>query len=296
MQRDITAFLWFASEGPQAAERYISIMPRARLTRSQLHDETTAKASGVAVGTPPTLALEIAGRPIVLLNGGPEIEHTPATSLFVTFSSRDSLKRAWDALIDDGAALMQLDVYPFSELYGWLSDRWGVSWQLMLGDDDSIAPALMFTGENAGKAEQAIGFYGTLFDERTEILARYEADEADTTGWIKHARFTLDGNPFVAMDSGHEHGFTFTQAMSFAVSCADQAEIDRFWDGLSKGGEPGQCGWLEDRYGVSWQIVPDRFTQLMAQGPAENVERMMRAMMPMRKLIIADLERAYHDA
>jgi predicted 3-demethylubiquinone-9 3-methyltransferase (glyoxalase superfamily) len=149
----------------------------------------------------------------------------------------------------------------------------------------------MFTGKQAGRAEDAMKYYMSLFkNSELQMLARYEAGEGDVEGNIKHARFTLDGEDFIAMDSHLEHGFTFTPAVSFMVFCKKQEEIDYFWDNLTSGGKEIECGWLEDKFGVSWQIVPEKLNQLLSDPDPAKAKRAMHAMLQMKKLVIADLE------
>ena len=128
-------------------------------------------------------------------------------------------------------------------------------------------------------------------------MLRYaEGEEPDRTGTIKHAGFTLAGQEFAAMDSAHDHGFEFNEAISFMVGCETQEEIDYYWDGLSAVPEAEQCGWLKDKFGVSWQIVPSVLDELLASGTEEQRARVTEAFLQMKKFDIAELERAYDGA
>jgi len=156
--------------------------------------------------------------------------------------------------------MMELGEYPFSKRYGWIADRYGVSWQIIYMEDfpHYVRPFLMFTQTAYGKAEEALNFYASLFaNSEVTIRERYQAGEApDREGSIKQADMRLAGLHFGAMESAHAHQFVFSEGVSLIVNCADQQEINYFWSALSAVAESEQCGWLKDKYGVSWQVVP----------------------------------------
>jgi predicted 3-demethylubiquinone-9 3-methyltransferase (glyoxalase superfamily) len=198
--------------------------------------------------------------------------------------------------------LMPLDAYPFSERYGWTEDRYGLSWQVMYaGDEDiqrRITPTLMFVGEVCGRAEEALTFYTSVFPEsKVDHVLRYaRGEEPDEEGTIKHAGFTLAGQEFATMDSARDHDFGFNEAISFMVGCDSQDEIDYYWDSLSAVPEAEQCGWLKDKFGVSWQIVPSILGELLGSGTKEQTARVTEAFLQMKKFDIAELKRAYEGA
>jgi predicted 3-demethylubiquinone-9 3-methyltransferase (glyoxalase superfamily) len=188
---------------------------------------------------------------------------------------------------------MELGDYPFSKRYGWIQDRYGVSWQVIYTEEDfmqRITPALMFTQDGCGKAEEAVNFYASVFPEgNAQVLARYEkGEEPDQEGTVKYAQFILNGQEFVAMDSAIAHDFKFNEAVSLIVNCKDQAEIDYYWEALSAVPEAEQCGWVKDKYGVSWQKIPEKMGELMAK----NLEKITPVMLAMKKIIIEDLIKA----
>jgi predicted 3-demethylubiquinone-9 3-methyltransferase (glyoxalase superfamily) len=235
------------------------------------------------------------GLEFIALNGGPQFKFSPATSFFVECETRGEVDEAWKKLSKGGTVLMELAAYPFSEKFGWVQDKFGVSWQLNLaGRKQTITPFLMFVGEQHGKAEEAMSFHISLFKNSSITrIERYGAGEAEAEGTVKHARFALNGQQFMAMDSGRKHPFTFTPAISFFVSCETQKEIDYFWEKLSAGGEKDRCGWLKDKFGVSWQIVPPILGEFLNDEDEEKSERVMKAMLEMDKLDIKALRRAY---
>jgi predicted 3-demethylubiquinone-9 3-methyltransferase (glyoxalase superfamily) len=151
----------------------------------------------------------------------------------------------------------------------------------------AITPCLWFDTQG----EDAARFYTAIFpNSRITDVARYGAAGPRPEGEVMTAAFELDGQPFVALNGGPE--FTFNEAISFQVSCKDQDEVDRYWDALAEGGEEGPCGWLKDKFGVSWQIVPEALPRLLGDPDPERAQRAMAAMLQMKKLDVSELEAA----
>jgi len=155
-----------------------------------------------------------------------------------------------------------------------------------------IAPCLWFDGQ----AEDAANFYVSVFkNSKIETINRYGEEGFEihgrAPGSVMVVAFVLDGQPFVALNGGPQ--FTFDEAVSFQIYCEDQKEVDYFWQKLSQGGEEGPCGWLKDRFGLSWQVVPTRLLDMLTAGEAEKADRVTKAFLQMKKFDIAALERAY---
>jgi predicted 3-demethylubiquinone-9 3-methyltransferase (glyoxalase superfamily) len=245
------------------------------------------------------VSFELAGQPFMAISAGPLFQFNPSVSFQVKCKTKEEVDGLWEKLSKGGRALMPLDKYPFSERYGWLQDKYGLSWQLMFVGDTKIThkvtPMLLFVGKVAGKAEEAINFYTSVFKKASsEVLARYgKGEEPDREGTVKYATFELSGTELGAMDSARQHDFAFNEAVSFIVSCEDQAEIDYFWGKLSAVPEAEQCGWLKDQYGLSWQITPREMDELMQKGTQEQIDRITQAFLPMKKLDLAELKKAY---
>lgn len=291
----ITPHLWFDDQAEEAANDYVSIFKNSTIGSVTHYGEEVAEVSGKPKGTVMTLSFQIEGQEFVALNGGPQFKFTPAISFFVNCETEEEIDQVWGKLIEGGEILMPLQKYPFSEKFGWLNDKFGVSWQLNLASSpQKIDPCLLFVGEQHGKAEEAMNFYIPLFENSSiERIDRYGAGEGEPEGTVKRAIFSLDGQEFMAMDSNREHLFTFTEATSFLVNCETQEEVDEFWEKLTEGGEEVPCGWLKDKYGVSWQIVPTVLNELLNDPDPEKSERVMKAMLQMGKLDIEGLKRAY---
>lgn len=209
------------------------------------------------------------------------------------------MDRLWNSLVIDGKVLMELGSYPFSQRYGWLQDKYGLSWQIIYAGKDNftrkIVPALMFTGSVAGKAEEAANFYAEVFKNSTvTVHARYGKDEKpDKEGTVKYASLVLGGTELGVMDSAYDHKFGFNEAISFMVPCDSQEEIDYYWSKLSAVLESEQCGWLKDKYGVVWQITPTSMDRMMSQGTPEQIDRVTQAFLKMKKFDLATLQKAY---
>ena len=284
--KKITFHLWYNKEAKKAAEFYTSTFKDSKIKNiSTIHNTPS--------GSVDIVTIEILGQEFTLISAGPLFKFNPSVSFTVNCESVEEVDSLWEKISEKGTALMELGEYPFSKRYGWLKDKYGVSWQLILREDkQKIIPSLLFVQENNGKAKEAIEFYTSIFkNSRFVESAEYEEGEGSTPGHLKYARFTLEGKDFIAMDGGLSHKFTFNEAISFIVHCSTQKEIDYYWEKLSAVPESEQCGWLKDKYGVSWQIVPTILGELMKKKPKQVTE----AFLKMKKFNIAELEKAAEE-
>jgi predicted 3-demethylubiquinone-9 3-methyltransferase (glyoxalase superfamily) len=295
MAQKIVPNLWFDDTAEEAVTFYTSIFGNSRILNTSHYGKLGAKVSGRPEGSVLTVDFELEGSRFVALNGGPVFRFTPAISFFVTCGATQEVERLYAALSPKGSVLMPLDKYPFSEKYAWINDRYGLSWQLFLGPGkQGITPFIMFFGKNYAKAAEAVSFYTSTFEHsRVENIVPYDKNEGQNPKAIKQGAFILDDNRFILMDSGVDHQFAITPAISFMVNCRDQQEIDRLWERLSAVPEAEQCGWLQDRYGVSWQIGPAFLGDLVQDENPTGYERMMEVLIPMKKLDYAALLSAY---
>ncbi len=253
------------------------------------------KDSNISTRTDIVSIFNINGQKFMALDAGADFKPNPAMSFYTVFESEEELKKVWKSLSETGMVMMPLDQYNWSELYGWVSDKFGVSWQLTLGRisdmGQKITAALMFVGKQFGKAEEAIDFYTRIFDDSKQIMMNRYADEDKLqAGKLVHAQFQLKGQRFIAMDSGMEHKFQFTEGNSFVVSCKNGKEIDHYWEALSEGGEKSRCGWLKDKFGLSWQIVPSELGEWMED--KNRTKRIMAKVLTMDKLDYDELKNA----
>ena len=296
MTNRIRPHLWFDTEAREAAEFYVeTFAPTSTITNTTTIHDTPSGDSEI-------VSFELLGQGFMAISAGPQFKFTPAVSFLVSCSTRDEVDWLWARLAARGQALMPLDSYPFSDRFGWTNDRYGLSWQVMLAREPEVSqritPTLMFVGDVSGRAEEAVDLYTSTFPRSAIGTAmRYgPAEQPEREGTFKHCNFTLDDQSFAAMDSAGPHDFTFNEAISFVVSCADQAEIDRCWEALSAVPEAEQCGWLKDRFGLSWQIVPAAMDEMMTKGSPEQIARVTQAFLKMKKFELADLQRAYAGA
>ena len=297
MQR-IVPCLWFDANAEEAVAFYTSTFDRGRVGSTLYRDEANARLSGLAPGSVLTIDFEIEGRSFTALNGGPAFRPNPSISFYVACPTEAEVDALWAALADGGMALMPLGAYPFSAKFGWVQDRFGISWQLALDDkrrERWLAPFLMFINENAGNAEDAMRHYVATFpDAEISRIERYGPDQdAAPPEMISTAEFTLLGQALLASENTYQHEFGFNEAVSLQVMCDTQEQIDAYWEALSAIPEAENCGWVKDRWGVSWQIVPTRLLELLQGTDRAGAQRTMEAMLEMRKLDIAALEAAY---
>lgn len=289
----ITPHLWFDRESIEAAEFYTSTFPNSRIGNiTTLHDTPSGDCDIVS--------FELLGQAFLAMSAGPLFKFNPSVSFMVSCDTKQEVDALWERLSEGGTALMPLDSYPFSKRYGWVQDRFALSWQLILPDRETggrpqMVPSLMFVGKNCGRAEEAINLYTSVFKHsKTGSLYRYGPNEGpDKENTVMFADFVLENQWFAAMDSAGDHNFTFNEAISFVVHCDAQEEIDYYWNKLSAAPEAEQCGWLKDKYGLSWQVVPTAMEEMMRSGTKEQAARVTEAFLKMKKFDIAVLRRAY---
>jgi predicted 3-demethylubiquinone-9 3-methyltransferase (glyoxalase superfamily) len=293
----ISARIWLDDQALDAARFYVDTLPAGRITGESRYPESFDNPGRKPRGSLLTVEFEVGGQRFTALNGGPDFTVNPSVSFFVHVDSPDEADGLVGKLVAGGSFLMPLDRYPWSERYAWVQDRYGVSWQVFSGahpgGTQRIVPCLMFADAVHGRAEEAIKRYVEVFpDSRIDTIERYGASRGPE-GKVVHGRFELGGQEMVAMDSHEARGATFNEALSFEISCRDQAEVDRYWRELSAGGKEGPCGWVTDRFGLSWQVVPARMSSWMTSPDVAARDRVFGALLEMRKLDVAKIERAF---
>jgi len=290
----IVPHLWYDKEAKEAAEFYISLFDQSKLLNVTVIENTPS-------GYAELVSFELAGQKFESISAGPFFKFNPSISLMVACYSVEEINSKWKALSEGGTELMPLDEYPFSKWYGWVQDRYGLSWQLMLIDNDQtiqkITPNLLFSNEACGKAEEAVRYYSEIFkNSKIGIISRYGDGEAQSPkAKINYAAFKLYGIDFSAMDNGFDVDFGFNEAFSIIINCENQQEIDYFWDKLSALPEAEACGWVKDKFGVSWQIVPKIMSEMMNSGDREKIQRVTESFLKMKKLDLAVLQKAYDN-
>ncbi|MBL8030269.1 MAG: VOC family protein [Candidatus Doudnabacteria bacterium] len=309
----IIPHLWYDKEAKEAAEFYVSVFPtlspelESKITSSQTLKNTPS-------GDCDIMAFKIWGYNFISISAGPYFKLNPSVSFMVNFdpsqdpSAKTRIDGVWQKLSEGGQALMPLDKYPFSERYGWIQDKFGLSWQLILTNPQGeerplIMPSLLFTKPVNGKTKEATDFYISVFtnspyakenQNMRGALALYTKDTPhEPEGSVMFTDFKLNNQWFVAMDSSLEHKFNFNEAVSLLIQCEDQKEIDYFWEKLSFVPDAEQCGWLKDKFGISWQVAPKRMSEMMQTGTPEQIARVTQSFLKMKKFQLDELEKAF---
>lgn len=287
----IVPSLWFDHVAADAARFYAEAIPGTTVTDTQYYPlEGLLDFQQEFAGKELTVEFEVQGYRFVAINAGPEFRVNPSVSFMLNFDpsrderAREHLDEVWAALSDGGTELMPLGEYEFSPHYGWIQDRYGVSWQLILTDPAGeprpfVIPNLLFGGSAQNRAGEAMEYYVSLFEgARAGNVWRYpDAVGPAPAGSIMFGELNLFGQWFALMDSAVEQDFTFNPGVSLMLQCEDQEELDRYWHELSAVPEAEQCGWLVDRLGLSWQVVPATMRELMqAPGSFEKLLEMKK--------------------
>lgn len=280
MKELITPCLWFNGQAKEAAAFYSSHFSHTKIVAQ----------------SPVVTEIEVSGQHITLLDGGPKYQPNASISLFYICETEVEINRIWNAFAKEGTVLTPLDSYDWSKKYGWLNDQYGVSWQFALGEIDNVGqkvtPCLLFAGNQYGRAEEAIGHYSSIFkDSKADGILHYGKNEApEEEGKVKHAQIAFNGQKIMFIDSIQDSDINFSEGVSLTIHCETQDDIDHYWENLTEGGEESMCGWLKDKFGVSWQVVPTILSKLMSD--PNKAGKAAQAFMEMRKLDIEKIVQA----
>ncbi len=291
----ITPFLWFDNQAEEAIRFYLTVFENSEI----LNLKRWPEGGPLSPDTLQTGSFVLDGVTFHAFDAGPQFRFNASISFFAVGETDAEVDAWWHKLIEGGEALIPLDSYPWSERYGWVRDRFGVNWQLYKGKfadvGQRITPLLMFSGSQKGRAEEALRFYTSVFENSSlGGIDKYGAEYPENEGMVMHGQGKLMGQTFMVMDDGEGLNHVFNEAISLFVTCKDQQEVDYYWDSLTAdGGSESMCGWLKDKFGVSWQIIPESISKKLTQGDLAKMGNMMQAILSMKKLIIADLEAAY---
>lgn len=287
MNNDIFPCLWYDGDAKPSADFYCKVF-----------------GGKITADSPVVINIELFGQRLMLLNGGPQFEKNASVSFMVLCETEEEVDKYWKPLSEGGMVLMELGEYPWSKKYGWVRDKFGVTWQVYLGmqGNQKIIPTLMYIHENNGKAMEAMELYTSIFpNSKIESVLKYGEGVGNETHEVpenvQHAAFTLDNYTFFCMDNSYDHKFDFNEGISMVVMTDSQEETDHLWNSLTAdGGQQSMCGWLKDKYGLSWQIVPKRLLELMNDfNNPQKAQNVVEAMLQMKKIVIADLELAYNS-
>lgn len=297
----IVPCLWFDNNSQEAAEFYVSLFPNSKITNTTLLHDTPS-------GDVHTVSFSINGYEFLAMGAGSYFKITPGISFMVNFdpskdpNALDNITKTWDALVEGGNVLMPFDKYDFSDKYGWVEDKFGVSWQLILShpegeDRPYIVPSFLFTEEMNGKTEEAVNFYLSVFkDSKMGMLVPYPAGmDTAQEGNVMYSDFRLENQWFIAMDGGLDHKFAFSEAVSLIINCTTQEELDYYSGKLSAVPESEQCGWVKDKYGVSWQITPIQLEEMLSKGTEKQKNAVTQALLNMKRLDLEELQKAFNS-
>lgn len=294
----ITPCLWFNSEAEEAVRFYTSLFDNSSIKKTTRFGKEGFEFHHKPEGSVMTVEFVLNGQSFLALNGGPDFKFNESVSLFVYCSSEERINFLYNKLTDGGSINMPLDKYDWSPKYAWVKDKFGISWQLDIEDINSqqkIVPSLLFVNDQFMKVKEAINFYSSVFPH-SKILMEIPWDKSMNLpeGTLLFAQSKLNGYLLNAMSGGNfEHNFTFNEAISFIIYCDTQNEIDYYWNKLTDGGQELQCGWLKDKYGVSWQIVPKVFDELLED--PQKTGKVLNAMFEMKKFDIKKLSEAANE-
>lgn len=292
----IVPHLWFNDNAKEAVNFYRTLFDDSKMMLEQKLDGTPSGENAAYY------EFTLAGQLFGALNGGPHFTFNPAISISVNCETIEETEVLWQKLIEGGRALMPLQEYTFSKLYGWVEDKYGLSWQVIYTEgfeyEQKITMQLMFSGHMTGKANEAIKYYTDLFKDGVigDIHEYEEGQAVQEDAKISHANFSILDTEILASDNGTQTDYTFNEAISLMVLCVTQAEIDYYWEKLSADPEAEQCGWLKDKFGVSWQIVPANMNELMSRGTQAQIDAVTQEFLKMKKLDKNHLESAWEVA
>lgn len=293
MTHEIYPCLWFGTKAEEAARFYTSIFANSKIGNINHYTKEGFEIHQKEAGSVLTVSFQLGGLKFIALNGGPQFKFTKANSFFVNLETESEIDRIWNRLSEgDSKVLMPVDYYNWSKKYGWIQDKYGLSWQLNLTDAPyKMTPFLMFDGTQLGKGREAADFYTSVFPgSHIDTMVFYGPENPDAEGLIVHSVISLSGQEFMIMDSGLPNNINFNGAVSYLVYCQSQKEIDYFWDKLTEGGEKGQCGWLKDRFGITWQVAPAILPELL--NDPVRAERVTKVFMQMKKFDIEKVRNA----
>jgi predicted 3-demethylubiquinone-9 3-methyltransferase (glyoxalase superfamily) len=289
----IIPHIWFDHNAEEAVALYVSLFPNSSILRVDKYTDVGKEHHGFEAGATMTVNFRLAGQDFMAINGGPTFSINPSISFFVRSATAEDVRALWARLVDNANILMDLGEYPFSSCYGWLSDRFGLSWQIGVDANPSPVPVpfLMFTQSQSGRATEAIKFFTSIFPDSASVAASTTPE-----GTLILGEFKLAGTLFRAIDGGPCHPFAFNEGVSLVIEVETQEEIDFFWEKLSADPNYGNCGWLIDQFGIRWQIVPSVMNTMLETGTESQLREVTQLVFQMKKLNLEVLKAAFDGA
>lgn len=287
----ITPCIWFDNQAEEAVQFYTSLFDNSKTTRIIHYGKEGFEYHHKPEGSVMTVEFELNGQKFLALNGGMDFKLNESISLFVYCESEERINFLYKKLSEGGSINMPLDKYDWSPKYAWVKDKFGLSWHLdieAINSTQKIVPSLLFVNEKYKKVKDAINFYTSVFSN-SNLLMEYPSED-----FLLFAQTKLNGYLLNAMSGGNiTHNFDFNDALSFIINCDTQEEIDYYWNKLTEDGNEVQCGWLKDKFGVSWQIVPKVLNELLSD--PDKSSKAMNAIFQMVKFDIKKLIEAANE-
>lgn len=286
--------LWFDSESEAAAEFYTSIFPNSQITRKTTYPKELEEVSGKTADSVLTVEFSLNGKEFIAINGGPQFKFNHSISFVVHCATRAEIDRLWEKLCEGGQVIRKMGNYIIADQIGWVIDRFGILWVVVrLDHPDYIVPCLLFDKSQKKVAIDVIKQYGAVFQVDKETIRKsIEEISNPATETLSFCYLPLLHSELMIALWKDLIDVKFNEAVSLMINCQDQEEIDYYWSTLSAGGSEQQCGWLKDRFGVSWQVSPLELLNLTEQGDRKNGRKTTAAMLEMTKLNIKELRKA----
>lgn len=272
VQSIITPCLWFKKRANEAAAFYCQ----------------TFRNSFILESSDSSVKFSLNNLEFVALNNSPDISINDTISFSVYCGSDQEIERLYSAFSQSGEIVMPLGAYPFARKYAWVKDKFGVSWQLdvdPINNRQNIVPSVMFVNDQAPKLKEAIHFYHGIFPKPMKLFeVTYPPEIHMPEGCLRFAQHKLNGYIFNFMSNNERHGSELNESVSFTVWCKDQEDINHYWNAFnSQALKIGKFGWIQDKYGLWWQILPENIASLM--DAEENIQKLMQ----MEKINLANL-------
>lgn len=286
----IVPHLWFDRQAKEAAEFYLSIFPNSRKLYQTIIKDTPS-------GDCDFLGIELFGQEFMMISAGPYFTINSSISFLIECIDKEEAYSIFSKLLENEDELESFEDYNFG-LISRVEDRYGVSWMIQYQPTAStqrISPVLLFMGSNFGKVVEAVEFYVSVFKNASLDEHWLVNDDLDYEDRVFNTQiyFTLEGQTFRAFEKFTMEECFFNEGVSLLVYADTQDEIDNYWNALSAVPEAEQCGWLKDKYGLSWQISPRIMNEMMLDGNEERLGAVTRCMLQMKKLDMNELQRVY---
>ena len=289
--------LWFDHNAENAVKFYTSLFPNSNIGKTTYFGKEGFEYHKKPQGTIMTIDFELHAQKFVALNGGPIFQFNESLSFYVYCESDEAIENLYRKLSEGGQINMPLSKYDWSDKYAWVKDRFGVSWQLdidTINSPQKIVPSMLFVNDKYTKVNDAVIHYTSIFPDSKKLFeSLYPPNENIPDGTVLFSQFSLSNNLFNVMSGAGEHKFDFNASISFIVNCESQDEVDYYWSKLTEGATESMCGWLEDKFGISWQIIPTEIYKYIEGAIPEKRSNAINAMFQMKKLDIQKLKQSY---